>query len=72
MAGLNTGDDVKKALSPVLEKVNGSLSNLEKVRHFHVTLEPFTIDNRLLTPTMKIRRHKIKEIYAEALEGLYR
>ncbi|MDA0306151.1 MAG: long-chain fatty acid--CoA ligase [Proteobacteria bacterium] len=72
MAALSTGDDVKKALSPVLEKVNGSLSNLEKVRHFHVTLEPFTTDNGLLTPTMKIRRHKIKEVYGEALEGLYR
>ena len=72
VAGLGPDEDVSKALAPVLEKVNGSLSNLEKVRHFHAIAEPFSTDNGLLTPTMKIRRHKIKEVYGETLEGLYR
>ena len=34
--------------------------------------EPFTIENEEMTPSMKIRRHKIKERYGERLDGLYR
>ena len=33
--------------------------------------EAFGMENGLLTPTLKIRRHKIKEIYGAALEALY-
>ncbi len=61
-----------KALAPVLERVNKGLSNLEKVRRIAVAKEAFTTDNGLMTPTMKIRRHKIKELYGERLDGLYR
>jgi len=42
------------------------------VRRLMIAGEPFTTDNGLLTPTLKIRRHKIKQIYGEALEALYR
>jgi long-chain acyl-CoA synthetase len=47
------------------------MSNIEKVRRFIIASEPFTIDNALMTPSMKIRRHKIIEIYGERLIGLY-
>ena len=61
----------EKALAPVLNKVNKSLSNIEKVRHHIIADEPFTVKNALLTPTMKIRRHKIIDIYGKALDFLY-
>ncbi len=47
------------------------MSVTERVRRFKVAAEPFTIDNEMMTPTLKIRRHKIAERYGEALEGLY-
>jgi len=65
-------EGVTNALTAVLEGVNASLSNIEKVRKFILADAPFTTDNGLLTPTMKIRRHKIKEKYGEQLEALYR
>ena len=68
---LGPGEDPAKALGPVMEKVNASLSNIEKVRRFIVADTPFTTDNGLLTPTLKIRRYKIREVYGEALEALY-
>jgi long-chain acyl-CoA synthetase len=71
-AGLASDEEVSKALAAVMEKVNASLSNIETVRKFILADAPFTTDNGLLTPTMKIRRHKIKEIYGEQLEALYR
>ena len=65
------GDTIENALAPVLDRVNQSLSNIETVRRFIIADEPFSTDNGLMTPTMKIRRHKINEVYGEALEGLY-
>ena len=59
------------ALSQVVDRVNRKLSNLERVRHFMVAREAFTVDNALMTPTLKIRRHKIKEAYGAELDALY-
>ena len=59
------------ALSAVVDRVNKKLSVIEKVRRFVIASAPFTVDNEMMTPTMKIRRHKIKAAYGERLEGLY-
>jgi long-chain acyl-CoA synthetase len=71
-AGLAGREEITKALAAVLEKVNASLSNIERVRKFILADASFTTDNGLLTPTMKIRRHKIKDLYGDQLEALYR
>ena len=42
-----------------------------KIRKAHFTLEPWTIDNGLLTPTLKIKRNKVIEHYREVIERLY-
>jgi long-chain acyl-CoA synthetase len=68
-----SGDpDLIKALRPIVDAVNSNLSNIEKIRRFIIAHHAFTIDNNQMTPTMKVRRHKIKEIYGDQLEGLYR
>ena len=53
-------------------RVNTDLSVVEKVRQFALADEAFTIENEEMTPSMKIRRHKIKERYGDRLDGLYR
>ena len=63
--------DFRRAVGQAVERVNHSLSNLEKIRRFSLVAEPFTIDNRMLTPTMKIRRHVIRDAYGKVLAGLY-
>lgn len=63
--------DLIAALSQAVARVNRNLSNVEKVRRFCIAPEPFTTDNGMLTPTLKIRRHVIRETYREELEGLY-
>mgnify|MGYP001181651139 CR=1 FL=1 len=42
---------------------------VEKVRQFAFADEPFTIENEEMTPSMKIRRHKIKERYGKNTAG---
>ncbi len=60
-----------RAIAPTVERVNRGLSAIERVRRFMLAREAFGMENGLLTPTLKIRRHKIKEIYGQALEALY-
>ena len=64
--------DLRGALGDVVERVNERLSNIERVRRFIVAAEPFTVDNEMMTPTLKIRRHKIKAVYGDRLEALFR
>ncbi len=64
--------EFKAAVRAAVDRVNKGLSVVEKVRQFAIADEPFTIDNEEMTPSMKIRRHKIKERYGERLDGLYR
>jgi len=62
----------KSAVRAAIDRVNKDLSVVEKVRQFAFADEPFTIDNEELTPKQSIRRHKIKERYAERIDGLYK
>ena len=59
------------AISAAVDRVNAKLSQIEKVRRFIIADEAFTTENALLTPSLKIRRHKIRERYGRELEGLY-
>ena len=61
-----------KVVGAAISASNQDLSNIEKVRKFIIGTEEFTTDNELMTPSMKIRRHKIKEIYQDKLEALYK
>jgi long-chain acyl-CoA synthetase len=61
-----------KALSAAVDRVNGDLSVIEKVRRFVLADEPFTVENEQLTPSIKIRRHVIKQVYGDRLDALYR
>ncbi len=62
----------KNAVRAAVDRVNKELSVVEKVRQFAFADEPFGIENEEMTPSMKIRRHKIKDRYGERLDGLYR
>jgi len=64
-------EDFQRAVGAAVARANESLSPIEYVRRYVVAPEAFTIENGLLTPTLKVRRHKIREKYAEKLEGLY-
>ncbi|MEP7315586.1 MAG: AMP-dependent synthetase/ligase [Sphingomicrobium sp.] len=64
--------DMMKQLSAAVDRVNKDVSVVEKVRRFIVADEPFTVENEMLTPSMKIRRHVIRGEYGDRLDGLYK
>jgi long-chain acyl-CoA synthetase len=71
MAALTADADFRKAIGDAIDRVNKGLSTIEKIRRFTLAAEPFTVENGMLTPTLKIRRHVIRQKYGEELEGLY-
>jgi len=64
-------EDRKNKIKVIIDKVNEELSIIEKIKKFIIIDDPFTIENQMLTPTMKIRRHQIKKVFGEQLEKLY-
>jgi long-chain acyl-CoA synthetase len=64
--------DAHRRLQKAVDRVNADLSVIERVRRFTLADEPFSIDNEQLTPSMKIRRHVISNVYGERLNSLYR
>ncbi|MBU6266868.1 MAG: AMP-dependent synthetase/ligase [Sphingomonadales bacterium] len=62
----------RSAVRAAVDRVNADLSVVEKVRQFAFADEPFGIDNEEMTPSLKIRRHKIRDRYTERLDALYK
>ena len=62
----------RSAIRAAIDRVNGDLSVIEKVRQFTFADEAFGIENEEMTPSLKIRRHKLKERYGVRLDGLYK
>ena len=62
----------RSAIRAAIDRVNQDLSVVEKVRQFTFADEAFSIDNEEMTPSLKIRRHKLKERYGARLDGVYK
>jgi len=71
MAALMENADLRKAVSDAVDRVNAKLSLIERVRRFILTDQEFTIENEMMTPTLKVRRHIIRDHYGDRLEALY-
>ncbi len=72
MAALQDLPAFRAAIRSAIDRVNADLSVTEKVRQFTFADEPFAIDNEELTPSMKIRRHKIRDRYGARMDALYK
>ena len=61
----------KEQIKPVIENINRSLSSIEKIKKFILIYDEFTIDNGMLTPTLKLKRKVINKNYLKQIEKLY-
>jgi len=62
----------EKVLSNEIEKINKNLTKIEKIKKFFVIKEKFSIENGMMTPTLKLKRYKIINIYKNNFEELYK
>lgn len=68
---LREHDKFRTAVRAAVDRVNEQLSVIEKVRKFDFADEAFTIENEQMTPSMKIRRHVLREVYGARIAALY-
>jgi long-chain acyl-CoA synthetase len=61
----------KEKINKVIEDINKKLTLVEKIKKIQLIDEDFSIENGLLTPTMKVKRKKVIEKYKKELENLY-
>ena len=68
---LNHDLDFVKMIKETTDRVNKKLSQIEQVRKFLLIDEEFSIENNMMTPTLKVRRFIVKRKYQIQLEKLY-
>ena len=65
---INVGEEFIKN---EIEKTNKELNKIKKKKKFIVINKQFSIENGFMTPTLKLKRHKIIQEYKKELEKLY-
>jgi long-chain acyl-CoA synthetase len=71
VASLAQDAGFQRAIGEAVRRANQSLSVLERVRHFRLMAEPFSIENGMMTPTLKLKRQEIYRTHRDLFETLY-
>ncbi|MFC3202319.1 AMP-binding protein [Alteromonas oceani] len=64
-------NQITASLQQTLNKINGGLESHQRLDHLVVMAEPWTIENDLLTPTLKVKRHVLEERFPEVIHQAY-
>ena len=62
----------KEKINEIVNEINKNLTLVEKIKKFNLINENFSIENGLLTPTMKVKRNKVIAKYKNVLENFYK
>src|SRR5690606_29891952 len=68
-AALAEDQEFSKAIGAAVERVNRMLPAIERVRRFVLAPYAFTVENNMMTPSLKLRRHVIKQHFGDQLEA---
>jgi long-chain acyl-CoA synthetase len=71
-ASLAKNPKVVDRVNRIVEERNDELQSYAKIKKFSILPADFTVENGLLTPTLKVKRKVITEKYRETLDSLYR
>ncbi|EGM68424.1 AMP-binding protein [Shewanella sp. HN-41] len=69
-ASLQAREEVRASLKATLDSVNPHLESHEHVDAIVVVNDPWTIENDVLTPTLKIKRHVLEKAFSERVDGI--
>ncbi len=67
----NSKDEIETSLTNTLESVNNQIDHHESMKKFIVMKEEWTIENGILTPTMKVKRNDLEKVHAGKYETWY-
>ena len=61
----------REEIGVIIDDVNKELTAIEKIKNFHILDEGFTLENNMLTPTMKMKRYVIVKKFFDVLNNFY-
>ena len=61
----------KEKIQQEIEKINLNLTKIEKIKKFIIIKDQFTIENNMMTPTLKLKRYKVIKKYEIEIEKLF-
>lgn len=64
-------EKLRESLQETLTQINGQLPNYEQLKAIVVVETPWSVENGLLTPTMKIKRHELNKRYQHLFHEWY-
>ncbi|MCH4552432.1 AMP-dependent synthetase/ligase [Aestuariibaculum lutulentum] len=67
-----TNPQLLERIQAEIDVANADFGNWEQIKKFEITPDVWSIDAGHLTPTMKLKRKVIKEIYKDLIEKIYR
>ena len=68
---ISTNEEVIKRIDEEVESINGKFGNWERIKRFQLTPDVWSIDGGHLTPTMKLKRKSVMEIYKDLYDKIY-
>ena len=71
MAELADNETVKKWLMDRVNEKNSELARVQTIKKVKILSEDLSIDNGLMTPTMKVKRKVVNERYAAEIDAFY-
>jgi len=70
-AALASDARVRALVQAGIDEVNGHLAQVEKIKKFEILPRPLSIEDGELTPTLKVKRAKVSEHFADLIESMY-
>ena len=64
--------DVKKRYAEEIKKLNQNFGDTEKIKRYELIADEWSVNNGILTPTLKVKRNIVKEQYKDLIEMMYK
>ena len=62
---------VRQAVQAHLDEINGKLASYSTIKYFRVLPEPMTVENGILTASLKVKRSVVHDRYADLIDEMY-
>jgi long-chain acyl-CoA synthetase len=62
---------VRSLFEKEVEHYAGAFKGFESIRDFALIADDFTVENGFLTPSLKVKRRKVLEVYGKLIDGMY-
>jgi len=63
---------VKAEIDEAIRRINSDLAQVETIKKYTILPRPFSVEKGELTPTLKVKRAKVNEAFADTIESMYR